>query len=66
MKIRFAAIVAAVRAYRTTIAQHHEAKAKAELNRMIIEAAKRDPLSMLFEAKYCRAAMEADFRYGNR
>lgn len=60
MKAHLFAILAAVRAYRSTIVQHREAKAKRERDRLFMEAAKRDPLSILFQAKFCQLSQDED------
>jgi hypothetical protein len=65
VKAHFSAIVAAVKAYRSTNAEHRKAEAKREQDRRFMEAAKNDPLSIFFQAKYSRASMEADFRNEN-
>lgn len=60
-KMHLSAIAAGFRAYRSVRAEQAKAEARRQQNERFLAAAKNDPLSLLFECKYSRASMEADF-----
>lgn len=63
-KMHLSAIAAGFRAYRETLVSMKQAEARRQRDEYFRQAAKNDPLSLLFECKYSRASMEADFRDG--
>jgi hypothetical protein len=52
IKTHFSAISTAIKAYKSVLAERAAAEAKRQKNERFMQAAKYDPLSILFQAKF--------------